>query len=324
MEAAAKVDEEEDATAPAGGSPRRPAWGSPGGSPRRRGWGSPPRSPPRSPARRSQATAETKAQSTTTNPNTMTTTTARWREIYKSVADPDGAWQEPAPAGERSGGGGGGGSGGRGLSSRDVSAVSRGGSSYGSRGGGGGGSSYVVPPPSSKPSSARRPQQQHLGHARPRAHPPPDRACPMTLSAPEAARMQELISHSRRSDDGAPGLPPFTLASLRQLEVAHPSLKAQYAVLQRVGPGEYRPPRHQTYFEPSLLELFDILCRGEQYLRPFGGATSFTPFSNPLVLTYLASRLGWNICLALAAGATRRRPAALGRVPGGGGRGGRG
>jgi hypothetical protein len=114
---------------------------------------------------------------------------------------------------------------------------------------------YVAPTPTSSSHSviSRHQRQQggdaHRGgreHSHPSPAPPPNPASPASLSATEAARVRELIAHSRASgSSGAPGptppppsmMPPFTLASLRLLEVAHPSLRAQHAVLQRVTPG---------------------------------------------------------------------------------------
>jgi len=47
-------------------------------------------------------------------------------------------------------------------------------------------------------------------------------------------------------------------------------------VLVAVGPGGCCPPPHQMHFDPSFLEFYDILLRGEQHLPGLGGATSST------------------------------------------------
>lgn len=89
----------------------------------------------------------------------------------------------------------------------------------------------------------RRNEEQERGRARRSGGDsapatPPDPARPATLSASEAARVRRMMAHS--GSEGTPGepslVPPFTLASLRRLEVAHPLLRSQHAVLQRVTP----------------------------------------------------------------------------------------
>lgn len=115
---------------------------------------------------------------------------------------------------------------------------------------------HIAPSPlrSTSTTTAMRHQQQqggdahHAGREHASPAPPPDLASPASLSAIEAHRVRELVAHSRSSSSvphlcrtPAPTppsvMPPFTLASLRLLEVAHPALKARHAVLQRVTPG---------------------------------------------------------------------------------------
>ena len=108
---------------------------------------------------------------------------------------------------------------------------------------------YVTPPPPPSlftASSERRRGRPPGGGEHPSPAPPPDPATPTSLSAIEAHRVRELVAHSLHQSSCGPGpnstvvsgmMPPFTLASLRLLEVAHPSLRAKHAALQRVTPG---------------------------------------------------------------------------------------
>jgi len=111
---------------------------------------------------------------------------------------------------------------------------------------------YVAPPPTPPFPSVEPYRQQRSGRGRRHLSPAPpsDPASPATLSVDEAVRVCDLMSHSHSCQDGlsnsacdgnnAPGLasslPPFSLASLRLLEVAHPSLRARHAVLRLVAP----------------------------------------------------------------------------------------
>ena len=42
--------------------------------------------------------------------------------------------------------------------------------------------------------------------------------------------------------------------------------KAHQYLLRGLGPGKHRPPRHTTRCEPSFMELYGNLRRGEQHL----------------------------------------------------------
>ena len=102
---------------------------------------------------------------------------------------------------------------------------------------------YVAPtpPPSSATSSVGRNPRPHEEKFRkhPAPCPPPDPTSPASLSAVEARRVRDLVAHSLPSSGAVSSdvMPPFNLASLRLLEVAHSALRAQYAALHRVSAG---------------------------------------------------------------------------------------
>ena len=82
-----------------------------------------------------------------------------------------------------------------------------------------------------------------------RAMPPAEAAAALSLIVASANSGNGLVVLSDRElADMLKGAPPDVL---KQIQPA--------TALGTVGPATYYPPRHPTHFEPSLLELHDIL-----------------------------------------------------------------